>query len=666
MPQLSSSSSLMYFIARAQSFVQRGERGRRFVRGTVEVELAARADARKGDFVATLVFRNIAARKTMLLLLAALGSGAEKPREQLPSIDVTGWHAPHLRDLFHRCERHSWFVQLGEKVFSPALGLNAWETPAADLERETSDAGAGAYSIYRGAPLPAPLAPYSVGSTADAFILRLPQKSHAASHAAPAGGDACSALLSPGVADSMHRRLCRNLAPLAPGLQSGVPYAQLLGTHTLERTETPQRMELERDGGGDGGDGASKATRAAVEAAGTPDGFMGVLSRLSREFTQRSVLSAHLQPSGVHEARDYLRTRLEALGMETRLQSFKVPMREFRGVNLRDDVPAENVLGCWPGSGPGVVVLGAHYDSIPDASLDGAADHERGGGRGSPGAMDDGSGVAVLLHSLAALRSLPLAPTVYTTFFSAEEQGSYGAQAVVRDLTVKAPQFQGALILDMTTEFKGTGSDGRPHPPCHLANGAAACDGIMLDTQGPGRLADLEREGGDGDGDGVSEGQRNLNLLNDLVGSAEAHSKSGQYVRVTKDPVSIYHTDTTPFWEAGLPAVYGATIAHRLYPQWHDHDDTLRHLGGELGADISRMLTGWLAGHHSAGGTVDLERNGHEKAACFSHFRDGALTENPKPFGSGERLSAAASLEKTALALGALTEPADPLVATAE
>ena len=78
------------------------------------------------------------------------------------------------------------------------------------------------------------------------------------------------------------------------------------------------------------------------------------------------------------------------------------------------------------------------------------------------------------------------------------------------------------------------------------------------------------------------------------------------------------------------------------------------------------MLTGWLAGHHASGGTVDLERNGHEKAACFSHFRDGALTENPKPFGSGERLSAAASLEKTALALGALTEPADPLVATAE
>ena len=65
-------------------------------------------------------------------------------------------------------------------------------------------------------------------------------------------------------------------------------------------------------------------------------------------------------------------------------------------------------------------------------------------------------------------------------------------------------------------------------------------------------------------------------------------------------------------------------------------------------------------------GTVDLERTGHEKAACFSHFRDGALTENPKPFGSGERLSAAASLEKTALALGALTEPADPLAAPAE
>ena len=40
--------------------------------GRARARCAPRAHARKGDFLPTLVFRNIAARKTMLLLLAAL------------------------------------------------------------------------------------------------------------------------------------------------------------------------------------------------------------------------------------------------------------------------------------------------------------------------------------------------------------------------------------------------------------------------------------------------------------------------------------------------------------------------------------------------------------------------------------------------------------------
>ena len=164
-------------------------------------------------------------------------------------------------------------------------------------------------------------------------------------------------------------------------------------------------------------------------------------------------------------------------------------------------------------------------------------------------------------------------------------------------------------------------------------------------------------------------------------------------MRVTTNPVSDYHTDATPFWRAGLPAVYAATKDHRIYQHWHGTTpptrpsvhrrlrhllllrhpagphDTLAELGGELGADSAVMATSWLASHAAAAAPAgELERRapqpkggaaqatGEKRRApssCFSHFAEGSLQEEPRPFQMAH-LSVDAALEKAHHALGAL------------
>ena len=153
-------------------------------------------------------------------------------------------------------------------------------------------------------------------------------------------------------------------------------------------------------------------------------------------------------------------------------------------------------------------------------------------------------------------------------------------------------------------------------------------------------------------------------LMQELLGATKAHTKSAETVRVTQNPQSDFHTDATPFWRANLPAVYAATKDHRIYQHWHGPHDQLKELGGELGADIATMATGWIASRAAPqprkgaveAGDGALERaasKGKARSTCFSHFEEGSLQQTPRPF-QMERLSIDAALEKAHHALSAL------------
>ena len=94
-----------------------------------------------------------------------------------------------------------------------------------------------------------------------------------------------------------------------------------------------------------------------------------------------------------------------------------------------------NLLAELPGEEPGVVVeIGAHYDSVP----------------GSPGADDNGSGVAGVLETARAMAGATCLKSVRFCFFAAEEPGLLGSFAHVEAIRRRTGvRVEGILNLEM-------------------------------------------------------------------------------------------------------------------------------------------------------------------------------------------------------------------------
>jgi len=154
-------------------------------------------------------------------------------------------------------------------------------------------------------------------------------------------------------------------------------------------------------------------------------------------------LAAEPHPLGSpahRRVRQRLVQELEALGLDVRLQRTEVIYDYARRPEVTRMATVTNVLARKPGTrGSGkAVALMAHYDSVPHA----------------PGAADDGSGCAVILETLRALRHLPpLANDLLVVITDGEERGLLGAQAFVR-------QHPWAEDVGLVLNFEARGSRG--------------------------------------------------------------------------------------------------------------------------------------------------------------------------------------------------------------
>ncbi|MDQ2767478.1 MAG: M28 family peptidase [Gemmatimonadota bacterium] len=144
-------------------------------------------------------------------------------------------------------------------------------------------------------------------------------------------------------------------------------------------------------------------------------------------------------PIGSQDAarvRAYVMAELAALHVPVEVQ-------EATGVGTRYQVAGRvhNVIARLPGTKPGgrAILLMAHTDGVP----------------AGPAASDDGSGTAVLLESLRALRAgPPLEHDVIALFTDGEEAGLLGAAAFVRE-------HRWANDVGATLNFDARGTTGR-------------------------------------------------------------------------------------------------------------------------------------------------------------------------------------------------------------
>jgi Zn-dependent M28 family amino/carboxypeptidase len=143
--------------------------------------------------------------------------------------------------------------------------------------------------------------------------------------------------------------------------------------------------------------------------AGAPDTFDGV--RAMRDV--RAQVAIGPRPSGSSGARDEV----------------ALIVRSLRAAGVEDvgvQGPERNVVGVIPGSEPGAVVVGAHYDTkdaIP----------------GFVGANDGASGVAVVLELARALPARLDGPSIHLALFDAEE--ARGDRPFERDGTRGSAQY---------------------------------------------------------------------------------------------------------------------------------------------------------------------------------------------------------------------------------
>jgi hypothetical protein len=145
-------------------------------------------------------------------------------------------------------------------------------------------------------------------------------------------------------------------------------------------------------------------------------------------------LAEHIGPrqagtQGERDAARYVAQVMAEQGYEVKTQE-GIPVRGTASTTA-------NVIARSPmHEGEQVVVLGAHYDSMV-------------GDEASPGANDDGSGVAVLLEVARLLRAVRLGHEVRFVFFGAEEVGYQGARAYVRGFLPPSLGGRGETVVAM-------------------------------------------------------------------------------------------------------------------------------------------------------------------------------------------------------------------------
>jgi hypothetical protein len=174
-----------------------------------------------------------------------------------------------------------------------------------------------------------------------------------------------------------------------------------------------------------------------------------------QNFGTRHVNSSYnLADQGIGAARNYITNQFKAIEAESQGRFRVIPHNfpvEFNGVRST----AENVVGYLAGreTGAGVILIGAHYDSISYDQGDGTAF--------APGANDNASGTAVLLELARVLASEPEPPraTILFAAFSAEEIGREGSKAFVRDY-IQQYSLELFAMINMDIVGSSTGADG--------------------------------------------------------------------------------------------------------------------------------------------------------------------------------------------------------------
>lgn len=232
--------------------------------------------------------------------------------------------------------------------------------------------------------------------------------------------------------------------------------------------------------------------------------------------------------SGIDIAAAYLQDRFEAVGYPVTRQSF------FVGATQTDNIIAIKQGTVFPDE---IIVVGAHYDSISESPMSSA-----------PGAEDNGSGTAAVLHLAEVFANYDTERTIHFVCFSGEEEGLHGSQYYVSQLAANGWTVTNALTMDMITTWQSNYKV-------------------------------------------IIEGQTAWESLMSLF---ESNVATYAQIGSRKDYFS-FGSDHVPFQQAGIPAFLAIDWDYDIYPGYHTTNDVWANLDPTLGWRIMKAMAGALA-----------------------------------------------------------------------
>lgn len=163
--------------------------------------------------------------------------------------------------------------------------------------------------------------------------------------------------------------------------------------------------------------------------------------------------SRRVNSSGIESAATYITNAFNQIRERSYQNNFSVNVQEFPINFDGTQSVGKNIIGIMPGTdvGGGVIILGAHYDSISYNFTDSAAF--------APGANDNGSGVAALLEIARILSQRPHRATIIFVAFSAEEIQRAGSIAFVEGYLRANSSMDVTAMINMDIIGSSTGPD---------------------------------------------------------------------------------------------------------------------------------------------------------------------------------------------------------------
>jgi len=235
---------------------------------------------------------------------------------------------------------------------------------------------------------------------------------------------------------------------------------------------------------------------SALMNAVSPQQLLAYVQTLENFGTRNTFSSVSGSNFGIGAARNWIFEEFERVGGD----ALQVEYEEFQADIDGLVTNQRNIVATLPGISEhdGKIVLMAHYDSRGVDAIDGSSP--------SPGANDNGSGVALLLELARLLSSRQWNQTIVFAAFAAEEQGTYGSRQYVQNDMLGGEIIDAALNNDIVGGRPGIPGSIRvfsPGPDIHssrqLARYIDLVGGLYLPTFRVDLIDGLDREDRFGD-----------------------------------------------------------------------------------------------------------------------------------------------------------------------